>query len=84
MMRFAISHSIDVDAVEKDETKAADSARTVGNETSPSRASRAKQPKYDDCQSNDSSEFEKGSSSESEEEVNPPPFGASPTFFLAC
>ena len=66
-MRFAISHSIDV--VEKGETKAADSARTVGNETSPSRASRATQPKYDDCQSNDCSDVEKGSSSESEEEV---------------
>ena len=67
MMRFAISHSIDV--VEKGETKAADSAWTVGNETSPSRASRAAQPKYDDCQSNDCSDVEKGSSSESEEEV---------------
>ena len=67
MMRFAISHRIVV--VEKGETKAADSARPVGNETSPSRANRAAQPKYDDCQSNDSSKSEKGSSSESEEEV---------------
>jgi len=37
--------------------------------TCPSRASRASAPKYDDCQSNDSSEFEKGSSSESEEVI---------------